>query len=1088
MKINTNSASQTEFMLDNIDDCCKLVFYYWRMTMIPFGRIFLVLILTVPVVLLAQFSNEIDISLPGSQAMRWGDWNSDGLPDLVVAAPDSTGELAIWVFSAIPNGLEQTQILPGHYSLVCSLDWDDIDYDGDIDLMVSGVRNNNSGFYIFQNNPAGFNEIPVQLISDNPPILTETCKLVWGDINGDWVKDLVLTGYPEEGLRVFIRSGIAELTDTGQQYYPGTTVNSAQIIDFDSDGDNDIVTTNKFAYLRNHGGHFALVDQEIQPAGLFRIIHDVDGNGQLDQVFEKQYYNESLNFMVSQIVIGYGLFPVDFISPDFLFCIDSRITEAICDTDYNLDGFSDILAMRPAPCIAVRDSLNYIYYYSENEFYSDASASTIDYNCDGKPDLSFCSDFGVRRRLNLAPQLNNPPSIPQNISVQNYSSHVLITWDDAIDDITPSASIAYNIRLSTSDNTHNIISSNSLPDGRLLYNHRGNVGYANYVRLFGLEPGVQYRFDVQAIDNSGKGSFFGRTFFTALESTSPANVINMQPIPDQLVSDIRVTLSWEPDLENGGIPDYYELYLGTDGTGSNILNGVNTGANTTYTVDLAGHEVYYWRVKAYNSDGSSSGHMTSIRTASFLSIPPNALSTKRVREIKRHINENGDVLYLMASGPSDGSGDTLSVYSQQDLDFIARYTFPSDVYYPFNYCGRQSFDWLDFDQNGYGDVFFTTSWVIYYDPEYRGELWQSTNTFSYQQVPLNSYFADPPGTDPMAYPFEITDINGDGRKDMLRQNVDTSPYYDAFHPNLMLGGEDGLLHEAQVALPQMRITAWDTADYDLDGDMDILLIGSSNNYTYLKLLSNDNLIFTEVQLPQESNLLEIKWLDFDADGWPDIFLTVGSSTDGFRLLHNLEGVFVPQPLNVLTSPFYYAVNNWDWADFDNDGDPDLLYSGREPTQIYRNDMGVLTPNIIGVHGGEGYMCRWIDIDNDGALDFLISKPLGLQKTLFYKQFSSQLVPVADLVQPYEMTKLSCFPNPSSGNISITWQLPSKAPAELNVYNLKGQLVRKIDIVASVNSCLWDGKDTQCNDLPSGIYLVRLSGRDFSLQGKVTLIK
>jgi hypothetical protein len=67
----------------------------------------------------------------------------------------------------------------------------------------------------------------------------------------------------------------------------------------------------------------------------------------------------------------------------------------------------------------------------------------------------------------------------------------------------------------------------------------------------------------------------------------------------------------------------------------------------------------------------------------------------------------------------------------------------------------------------------------------------------------------------------------------------------------------------------------------------------------------------------------------------------------------------------------------EWGDYDNDGDPDLLLSGRDidgrgRSILYRNDSGILTENTdVVLQGMLNSDPAWGDYDNDGDLDLAI---------------------------------------------------------------------------------------------------------------------
>ena len=71
------------------------------------------------------------------------------------------------------------------------------------------------------------------------------------------------------------------------------------------------------------------------------------------------------------------------------------------------------------------------------------------------------------------------------------------------------------------------------------------------------------------------------------------------------------------------------------------------------------------------------------------------------------------------------------------------------------------------------------------------------------------------------------------------------------------------------------------------------------------------------------------------------------------------------------------------------------------------------------------------------------------------------------------------------------QLPGSGPVSLTLYNLSGQVVRRLmegyqD--AGVYAYEWDGRDAQGQAVGSGVYIYRLRASDQIFVGKVTLIR
>jgi hypothetical protein len=122
-------------------------------------------------------------------------------------------------------------------------------------------------------------------------------------------------------------------------------------------------------------------------------------------------------------------------------------------------------------------------------------------------------------------------------------------------------------------------------------------------------------------------------------------------------------------------------------------------------------------------------------------------------------------------------------------------------------------------------------------------------------------------------------------------------------------------------------------------------------------------------------------VDFDRDGWPDIYVVNSGEGSKNRLYRNQrDGTFVDvaQALGVadLNKPGTGVCTGAIWGDFDNDGYEDLLVFKWGRPELFHNDRGkgftrvtekAGLPNWINANGAV-----WLDFDNDGLLDLFIA--------------------------------------------------------------------------------------------------------------------
>jgi len=93
--------------------------------------------------------------------------------------------------------------------------------------------------------------------------------------------------------------------------------------------------------------------------------------------------------------------------------------------------------------------------------------------------------------------------------------------------------------------------------------------------------------------------------------------------------------------------------------------------------------------------------------------------------------------------------------------------------------------------------------------------------------------------------------------------------------------------------------------------------------------------------------------------------------------------------------------------------------------------------------------------------------------------------------PKEYNLEQNYPNPFNPSTTIRFQLPQSRDVSLIVYNMLGQKVRTLlnnTVSAGDYKIEWDGRDDSGKDVASGIYLYRLTSKNFVRSQKMLLIR
>lgn len=225
----------------------------------------------------------------------------------------------------------------------------------------------------------------------------------------------------------------------------------------------------------------------------------------------------------------------------------------------------------------------------------------------------------------------------------------------------------------------------------------------------------------------------------------------------------------------------------------------------------------------------------------------------------------------------------------------------------------------------------------------------------------------------------IADMNNDGWPDIF-----VASWYNKNNV-LFRSGPDGLYTTQKMDQPSYSESAtW--GDYDNDGYLDLYVSNSGNqssenkNFLYknnngqLILLSDHNTVF-------ETNYSRgASWIDYDNDGDTDLFICNENQTKNELYRNDKNGNFtrITSAGDLLREAS--GSMSAGWADVNNDGNMDVFicnsgYFTGQPNRLFiNNGNGTFThkPGIFDTDLGCSFSSSFADFDNDGDVDLLVT--------------------------------------------------------------------------------------------------------------------
>ena len=867
-----------------------------------------------------------------SNSIQIGDINNDGYNDIIYSGYDSTrfglfvdvltgnseGTLSINYqtnFPTYPDTIAEYLGGLGNISLV------DVNLDGYMDLYVNGSAKSKLLMNMSGNS---FNE---SSMIDNMSVTYSHGK--WSDVNMDGKPDLFLMGVNEYSDNIlnelFINLG-TNLKEDPATIFPSLFTGSNSWGDYDNDGDPDLIILGQTAdpnssvsrlYQNDPIGRLTEVTTASAIKGLkagTSHFADLDSDGDLDLIITG--WNKIEGSLITLLLENE---PLGTFSP-FENMIDFAVAYGTIDAiDYNLDGFQDFL-------IAGADSVtNYagkVHSLSAKIFLNNRdgsfsldqeipgarSARFVDVNLDGIPDLvaSGTTEIGNDSStfshfyINTTSGTSYSPQPPNALNAFAISTRAIFTWGAGSDDLDPISSLSYNLRVGTSSNGNQLVSS-GVP-----FNST-NVG-KRLIREFTEIPHGTYYWAVQTVDGSGNVSAWSQedTLFI------PRLVPSIQSLPGVYYS----SAGWA-DYNKDDVPDL--ALTGVTFSGASITNLFeNSGGLLSQDLSQNIEAVFGGHLSwvDYTNDGNLDLTMTGFQISNFF------------------------------------GGFMTSFYKWDNGIYVPDYT--SEINTDLNYDGIgdnwvnggvNGHHWGDYDNDGdldYVQGGFDNYYRRHLDIFYNDNGMMRLDTNQIHLIPINPAIV------------HWVDLDRDGNLDLVTIGADETQtvMLRAYLNNSNHILTPGITWQSEIFGVTAGAIAF--ADYNGDGYEDFAISGLNNEGDLVTYIAKNSInTFIVSHILQGTYYGKPAWGDYDSDGDLDLLITGQSSIEGdlgsnpVTLIYGQENneFIVDQTLSIDSVGISFS----QWGDYDDDGDLDLFLSGFKENQdvvaqVYDNLESLQNPN------------------------------------------------------------------------------------------------------------------------------------------------
>ena len=257
----------------------------------------------------------------------------------------------------------------------------------------------------------------------------------------------------------------------------------------------------------------------------------------------------------------------------------------------------------------------------------------------------------------------------------------------------------------------------------------------------------------------------------------------------------------------------------------------------------------------------------------------------------------------------------------------------------------------------------------------------------------------------------------------------------------------------QVVFSDELRGANDWGDYNNDGYLDFMKIGRTgqipNQYLKAALYINNyggyfyeypNLQF--IAIDETNRKGSIKWIDYNNDNILDLFISgdtdITYNTTPISKLYKNNG---NSTFSEIVLPFANKAGGAGWADFDNDGDFDLILLG-DTTIIYFNDGNesfiAYTDSVINKIANESFALG--DFNNDGFIDMIGESKVDYKIKLYKNIGDGSFIEISDNNFPLIEGSIDLGDYDNDGDLDIILSGSIIEPTRCYIFKNNGNFV------------------------------------------------